>query len=109
MAKRRGYGVVRNFQGHGLGTEFHQEPGVPHYPEPAAKKVILKPGMCFTIEPMFNAGTQDVTKPDRRDGWSVRTKDKKLSAQFEHTLFMTDDGPAVLTQPERGPREGHSF
>ena len=109
LARDRGYGVVRNFQGHGLGTEFHQEPGVPHYPESGAKKHVLKPGLCFTVEPMLNAGTQDTSKPDRRDGWSVRTKDRKPSAQFEHTVFMTDHGPDVLTQTERGPREGHQF
>ena len=109
VAKDRGFGVVRNFQGHGLGTEFHQEPGIPHYPEPAAKNVILKPGLCFTIEPMLNAGTQDTGKPDRRDGWSVRTKDRKPSAQFEHTLFMTHHGPDVLTETRDGPAEGHVF
>ena len=109
LAKERGFGVVRSFQGHGLGTEFHQEPGIPHYPEPTAKDHILKPGLCFTIEPMLNAGTQDTAKPDRRDGWSVRTKDRKPSAQFEHTLFMTDHGPDVLTQTKRGPAEGHVF
>ena len=100
---------MRNFQGHGLGTEFHQEPGIPHYPEKGAAKVILKPGMCFTIEPMLNAGTQDTTKPDRRDGWTVRTKDRKPSAQFEHALFMTEDGPEVLTRTKHGPGEGHLF
>ena len=109
VAKAGGFGVVRNFRGHGLGTEFHQEPGIPHYPEPTAKNVILKPGMCFTIEPMLNMGTQDTSKPDRRDGWSIRTKDRKPSAQFEHTLFMTDHGPDVLTLTQDGPREGHVF
>ena len=109
LARDRGFGVVRNFQGHGLGEAFHQEPGIPHYPEDAAKKVVLKPGMCFTIEPMLNAGTQDTAKPDRRDGWSVRTKDRKPSAQFEHTLFMTHDGVDVLTLAPHGPAEGHRF
>ena len=109
VARDRGFGVVRNFQGHGLGTEFHQEPGVPHYPEPNAAKVILKPGMCFTVEPMLNAGTQDTVGPDRRNGWSIRTKDRKPSAQFEHTLFMTEDGPEVLTRPRNGPAPGHVF
>ena len=109
FAKSRGYGVVRNFQGHGLGREFHQEPGVPHYPDPEAKKSILRPGVCFTIEPMLNAGSEDVKDPDRRDHWTVRTKDRRPSAQFEHTVFMTEEGLEVLTLTEDGPREGFQF
>ena len=109
LARDRGYGVVRTFQGHGLGEAFHQEPGIPHFPDDNAKNVVLKPGLCFTIEPMLNAGTQDVSKPDRRDGWSIRTKDRKPSAQFEHSIFMTDHGPDILTRTQDGPDEGHVF
>ncbi len=102
------FGVVREYQGHGLGREFHTEPGVPHYPYKSGMRQALLPGMCFTIEPMLNLGTWR-TEKDERDGWTVRTADRKLSAQFEHTVFMTEDGPEVLTSTERGPQRGHRF
>lgn len=108
FATARGYGVVREYQGHGVGREFHQEPGVPHIPDPAASRVILKPGNCFTIEPMLNLGTWR-TVQDKRDGWTVRTKDGKISAQFEHTILMTEEGPEILTLTEHGPQKGHTF
>ena len=103
-----GYSIVREFQGHGIGREFHQEPGVPHFPTPGSYRDILRPGVCFTIEPMVNEGTWR-TKLDNSDGWTVRTADRKLSAQFEHTILMTEDGPEILTLTENGPQENHRF
>ena len=91
-----------------VGREFHQEPGVPHYPTPKSARDIVKPGVCFTIEPMLNLGVWRTVK-DKADGWTVRTTDGKLSAQFEHTILMTDTGPEVLTLTETGPQEGHRF
>ena len=108
FATARGYGVVREYQGHGVGREFHQEPGVPHIPDPKMSRVIIKPGNCFTIEPMLNCGTWR-TVLDKKDGWTVRTKDGKLSAQFEHTILMTEDGPEMVTLTEHGPQPGHRF
>lgn len=107
-AKARNFEIVREYQGHGVGEAFHQEPGVPHYPEPQTGHFIVKPGHCFTVEPMLNLGTWR-TVTDKRDGWTVRTKDKKLSAQFEHTILMTDDGPEILTPTKNGPKPGHKF
>jgi len=107
-ATARGYGVVREYQGHGLGREFHQKPDVPHMPEPKAGRVILKPGNCFTIEPMLNCGTWR-TILDKKDSWTVRTKDGRLSAQFEHTILVTEDGPEITTLTNDGPQEGHRF
>jgi len=108
FAAARGYGVVREYQGHGVGREFHQEPGIPHFPDPGTARTIIKPGNSFTIEPMLNCGTWR-TFQDKRDGWTVRTKDGKLSAQFEHTILMTEDGPEILTLTQNGPQEGHRF
>ncbi|MEH6813227.1 MAG: type I methionyl aminopeptidase [Motiliproteus sp.] len=89
------YTVVREYCGHGIGKEFHEEPQVLHYGKPNTG-VTLKPGMCFTIEPMINAGTRH-TKLSKRDGWTVETSDKRLSAQWEHTLLVTEDGCEILT------------
>ncbi len=108
FANRHGYQVVKEYQGHGIGREFHQEPGVPHFPETRGKRVHVPPGMCFTIEPMLNQGTWR-TSLDKSDGWTVRTADGKLSAQFEHTVLMTEDGPEILTLTKDGPQEGHMF
>lgn len=108
FARARGYGVVREYQGHGIGTEFHQEPGIPHFPDRKTARQIIKPGMCFTIEPMLNVGTWR-TVADEDDGWTVRTKDGRLSAQFEHTVLMTEEGPEILTLTKHGPQEGHRF
>jgi methionyl aminopeptidase len=95
-AKRFGYGVVREFTGHGIGTSFHSGLIIPHYDDPRFDDVI-RPGMTFTIEPMLNLGTHEwVMWPD---GWTVVTADGRRSAQFEHTLLVTDDGAEVLTQP----------
>ncbi len=88
------YSVVREYCGHGIGREFHEEPQILHYGT-AGTGQILQHGMCFTIEPMVNAGKQQVKL--RPDGWTVVTKDRSLSAQFEHTLLVTRDGVEVLT------------
>jgi methionyl aminopeptidase len=93
-ARRFGYGVVRDFTGHGIGTAFHSGLVVPHYDDPT-HSTIMEPGMTFTIEPMLNLGTSEWDMWD--DGWTVVTKDRKRSAQFEHTLLVTDDGVEVLT------------
>ncbi len=93
-AKRFGYGVVRDFTGHGIGTTFHSGLIVPHYDDPSANTVI-ETGMTFTIEPMLTLGTIDYDIwPDR---WTVVTKDRKRTAQFEHTLLVTDGGAEILT------------
>jgi methionyl aminopeptidase len=95
-AKRFGYGVVRDFTGHGINTSFHSGLIVPHYDDPRATTVI-KPGMTFTIEPMLTLGTYDYEIWD--DGWTVVTKDRMRTAQFEHTLVVTDTGAEILTLP----------
>ena len=94
-AKRFGYGVVRDFTGHGVGTSFHTGLIIPHYDAPEYNTVI-KPGMVFTVEPMINLGTHEWEMWD--DGWTVVTKDKKHTAQFEHTILITEDGPEILTE-----------
>ena len=103
-----GYGVVDKYVGHGIGTAFHQRPNIPHVPTPQSQRDRLDPGMCFTIEPMVNLGTHR-TILDRQDGWTVRTADGKLSAQFEHTILMTENGPEILTLTQDGPQNGHRF
>ena len=74
----------------------------------AAGTLVIEPGVCFTIEPMLNQGTWE-TQLDKKDGWTVRTKDRLLSAQFEHTILMTEEGPEILTLTKHGPQEGHRF
>ena len=96
FARRFGYGVVRDFTGHGIGTSFHSGLIVPHYDD-TRFDTILEPGMTFTIEPMLTLGTHEYDMWD--DGWTVVTKDRKLSAQFEHTLLVTDTGSEILTLP----------
>ena len=95
-AKRFGYGVVREFTGHGIGSSFHSGLVIPHFDDPQYDDVI-KTGMTFTIEPMLNLGTHEWEMWD--DSWTVVTKDRRYSAQFEHTLVVTDDGAEVLTLP----------
>ncbi|WP_328443177.1 type I methionyl aminopeptidase [Amycolatopsis sp. NBC_00438] len=95
-AKRFGYGVVRDFTGHGVGPSFHTAPTVLHYEEPSVETVIEE-GMTFTIEPMITLGTIDYDIWS--DDWTVTTKDKKWTAQFEHTLVVTADGAEILTLP----------
>jgi methionyl aminopeptidase len=95
-AKRFGYGVVRDFTGHGIGTTFHSGLVVPHYDDPRAT-TIIEPGMTFTVEPMLTLGTHEYDMWD--DGWTVVTKDRRRTAQFEHTLLVTEDGHEILTLP----------
>ena len=94
-ANKFGYSIVRDLCGHGIGKEFHEDPEVVHYAQPKKKGVLLVPGMVFTIEPMVNEGTYKCNFLD--DGWTVETADKKLSAQWEHTLVVTDTGYEILT------------
>jgi methionyl aminopeptidase len=95
-ARRFGYGVVRDFTGHGIGRSFHSGLVVLHYDEPAVDSV-LEPGMTFTIEPMITLGSIDYDLWS--DGWTVTTRDKQRTAQFEHTLVVTVEGAEVLTLP----------
>lgn len=95
-AKRFGYGVVRDFTGHGIGTAFHSGLIVPHYDDPAID-LTLEPGMTFTIEPMLTLGSIDYEIWS--DDWTVVTKDRKWTAQFEHTLLVTETGSEILTLP----------
>jgi methionyl aminopeptidase len=95
-ARRFGYGVVRDFTGHGIGTTFHSGLVVPHYDDPALDRV-MKPGMTFTIEPMLTLGTIAWDMWD--DDWTVVTRDRQRSAQFEHTVLVTDAGHEILTLP----------
>ena len=108
FSKDQGYEIVREFQGHGVGRSFHQEPGVPHFPDLQSGKAVIRPGTCLTIEPMLNEGVWK-TEIDKSDGWTVRTQDRRLSAQFEHTILMTEKGPEILTLTKHGPQEGHKF
>lgn len=108
FGRDHGFGIVENFQGHGIGRKFHQEPGVPHTPHRKSRRDILAPGVCFTIEPMLNAGRAETEGP-MQDGWTVITKDRSLSAQFEHQILMTEMGPEILTLTEHGPQQGHRF
>ncbi|MFD1860815.1 type I methionyl aminopeptidase [Aeromicrobium camelliae] len=94
-ARRFGYGVVRDFTGHGVGPAFHDGLVIPHYDDPEADTVIV-PGMTFTIEPMLTLGTIEWDLWD--DGWTASTRDGKRTAQFEHTLLVTDDGAEILTR-----------
>ncbi len=108
LAGGRGFSVVQEYVGHGLGQQFHQEPTIPHFPNRQARRDRLHPGTCFTIEPMINAGDRaGVT--DKNDGWTVSTKDGSLSAQFEHSILMTEEGPQILTPTKHGPQPGHKF
>ena len=95
IANANNFSVVRDYCGHGIGEGFHEEPQVVHY-YPNPYSLILKPGMTFTIEPMLNAGTWKV-KINHKDGWTVTTADKQPSAQFEHTILITETGCEVLT------------
>ncbi len=99
-AERQGFSVVREFCGHGIGTRFHEDPQVLHYglPDTGLK---LQPGMTFTIEPMINAGKPDIRQ--LADGWTVVTKDHSLSAQWEHTVLVTESGYEVLTLSRGAP------
>ena len=94
------YSVVREYCGHGIGKIFHEEPQVLHYGKPNTG-LVLKPGMTFTIEPMINAGRREIKFMS--DGWTVATKDRSLSAQWEHTIVVTDDGFEIMTVSDGSP------
>ena len=100
FAERHGFSIVREFCGHGLGKVFHEEPQVLHYGKKGTG-LELKEGMTFTIEPMVNAGKKDIRMMP--DGWTVVTKDRSLSAQWEHTILVTKNGYEVLTVSEHTP------
>jgi methionyl aminopeptidase len=94
IARPHGYGIVRQFVGHGIGTDMHEEPQVPNY-RTGARGMKLVPGICLAIEPMLTLGNGDVSvKPD---GWTVVTSDGSLAAHFEHTIAVTEHGPEILT------------
>ena len=93
----RGYSVVRQFVGHGVGTDLHEDPSVPNFGTPGRGPKLL-PGMTIAIEPMVNAGTHEVRILG--DGWTTVTKDGRLSAHFEHTVAITPDGPVIMTDPD---------
>jgi methionyl aminopeptidase len=99
-AEDRGFSVVRDYCGHGIGKVFHAEPSVLHYGKKNTGPILEK-GMFFTIEPMINIGTYE-TLLSSHDGWTVTTRDKSLSAQFEHTIGVTDDGYEIFTKSSMG-------
>lgn len=100
FAKEQGLSVVHEYGGHGIGKEFHEDPFVCHY-DTRDNNVILKPGMIFTVEPMLNSGSRHIS--DLNDGWTVVTRDRSLSAQWEHTVLVTETGYEVLTLSEGYP------
>tara|TARA_B100000035_G_scaffold313744_1_gene328158 strand:- start:7795 stop:8589 length:795 start_codon:yes stop_codon:yes gene_type:complete len=100
FAESHGFSIVREFCGHGIGKVFHEEPQVLHYGKKGTG-FLLEEGMTFTIEPMVNAGKKDIRMMP--DGWTVVTKDRSLSAQWEHTILVTKDGYEVLTVSEHTP------
>ncbi|MBN9407691.1 MAG: type I methionyl aminopeptidase [Burkholderiales bacterium] len=101
FAEAAGYSVVREFCGHGIGKRFHEDPQVLHYGRPGTMEELV-PGMTFTIEPMINAGKRDI-KEFGNDGWTIVTRDRSLSAQWEHTVLVTDTGYEVLTLSAGSP------
>jgi methionyl aminopeptidase len=101
IARLEGYGIVRPFVGHGIGTSMHEEPQVPNYGRPGTG-LRIEPGMCFAIEPMFNLGGDEVYVED--DGWTVRTADGSLSAHFEDTIVVSEAGPRILTAHDGAAR-----
>jgi len=100
FAENQGFSVVREFCGHGIGRKFHEEPQVLHYGRPGTMDELV-PGMTFTIEPMINAGRREIR--ELGDGWTIVTKDRSLSAQWEHTVLVTDSGYEVLTLSAGSP------
>lgn len=96
FVRSEGCSVVHQYTGHGVGVRFHENFTVYHHLDSQAEKIIMRPGMTFTVEPMINLGGYEVTT-DKNDGWTVRTRDGSLSAQFEHTVLVTDTGVEVLT------------
>jgi methionyl aminopeptidase len=102
FTEKHGYSVVREFCGHGIGAKFHEDPQVLHYGRPGTLEE-LKPGMIFTIEPMINIGKRDIKDGPEKDGWSIVTRDHSLSAQWEHTVLVTETGYEVLTLSSGSP------
>ena len=100
FAEKNGFSIVREFCGHGIGTKFHTEPQILHYGRPG-QGLKLKAGMIFTIEPMINAGKRDIKQMP--DGWTIVTKDRSLSAQWEHTVLVTEAGYEVMTLSAGSP------
>ena len=100
LAEPAGFSVVREFCGHGIGTTFHEDPQVLHYGV-AGTGMKLEPGMIFTVEPMINAGKRDIRQ--LADGWTIVTKDHQLSAQWEHTVLVSETGYEVLTVSDETP------
>ena len=100
FAEGNGFSVVREFCGHGIGERFHEEPQVLHYGRPGTL-VELEPGMTFTVEPMINAGKRDIRETG--DGWTIVTRDRSLSAQWEHTVLVTEGGYEVMTLSAGSP------
>jgi methionyl aminopeptidase len=98
-AERHGFSVVRELVGHGIGTELHEEPQIPNYGR-AKQGYKLRAGMCIAIEPMINAGVKEVYTA--QDGWTILTKDGKVSAHFEHTIAITENGPKILSVGTHG-------
>jgi len=99
-AEKHGYSVVREFCGHGIGRKFHEEPQVLHYGKPGTLDALV-PGMTFTVEPMINAGRREIR--ELADGWTIVTKDHSLSAQWEHTVLVTEIGFEILTESAGTP------
>ncbi|HEU5435076.1 MAG TPA: type I methionyl aminopeptidase [Telluria sp.] len=99
-AEKNGYSVVREFCGHGIGKVFHEEPQVLHYGRPGTLEK-LEAGMIFTIEPMINSGRREIK--EMNDGWTIKTKDRSLSAQWEHTVLVTETGYEILTLSAGSP------
>src|SRR5450755_2716208 len=100
FAESNGFSIVREFCGHGIGTRFHEDPQVLHYGRPGTLEE-LKPGMMFTIEPMINAGKREIRETG--DGWTIVTRDRSLSAQWEHTVLVTESGYEVMTLSAGSP------
>ena len=101
FAENNGFSVVREFCGHGIGQRFHEEPQVLHYGRPGTLEPLV-PGMMFTIEPMINAGRREIR--EMGDGWTIVTKDRSLSAQWEHTVLVTETGYDVMTVSSGSPK-----
>ena len=102
FAEGHGFSVVREFCGHGIGQVFHEEPQVLHYGRPGTLTKLVE-GMTFTIEPMINAGGKEIKDGPEKDGWTIVTKDRSLSAQWEHTILVTPTGYEVLTLSAGSP------
>jgi methionyl aminopeptidase len=100
LAESNGFSVVREFCGHGIGRRFHEDPQILHYGK-AGTGLTLAPGMIFTIEPMINAGRREIR--ELADGWTIVTKDHSLSAQWEHTVLVTETGFEILTKSAGSP------